>query len=409
MMALFGVTVVSLGTEFSRQALAVETFPPSTPLGSSTSGDRETHSLRLEWRVPGTCSSAASFKARVAELTSRVTWSDDSGAVVVVSMSGDGLPAIAQLFHRESAGWNRSIVGAWDCPTLARALAFALAVEMDPSVSDAQPTPVPNRGDMTDEPDLAPAIEPPISGNLRGPLMASDPPPTEAGSLMATSPGARRAPGGNLRRAVAPAPVTGAEPLATRRRVWTGVGPSLVVGIGDEPAYGAAGSFTARVDDQSPGAWQWFPHLGVGASYTRMVDRDGRVAASGELWTGDIRLSPLGWVSHAVGAFTEMGLAIGTLSVDAQNVALATSRRALWAAVEAGVGSQVSVGPTMVELVVGVQWHLSQPHFLVLRTPDDDAPRRLIEVPALAPVVRFRLSVPLSRSSAAPADIQQSE
>src|SRR5690606_15317156 len=85
--------------------------------------------------------------------------------------------------------------------------------------------------------------------------------------------------------------------VAAPRDVWAGIGPTVMAGIGDAPALGASALVTLRGQARPRGSWQWLPDVGLGASYLRLEDSLERVAARGDLWTADVRLSPVRWTA----------------------------------------------------------------------------------------------------------------
>lgn len=391
--------------------------------------------LRLDWRVPSACLDVDAFRHHISELTPRVEWSSDATRVAAVTMQEHGVAALLEVFDDGQLAWRRVIQGRWDCATMARALAFSLAVAVDPDASiaalsvsseapathDHAPPPVMmnaapvNPAAMNPATNLEPNPEPPPAVSARDrvipqPVNTLTPPPHPSETDVSTE-------------RVRPLPLAEPSPLASgvmleeeeasepafTRDIWFGVGPMTLVGVGDTPGLGASALITSRTPRASSPGVQWLPDVGVGASYFRLEESVESVTAKGEVWTADLRLRPIAWTALQLGWFLGAGWTVGALSVRAENVEVSQRRTALWSAAEANVGVQIGGAAATVDLTLGVSWQLSQPHFLVQRTADDATPRQLLAIPGPAFVARLFIFLSGSRSDANTADIGRLE
>jgi hypothetical protein len=360
-------------------------------------------------------------------------------------MQEHGVAALLEVFDDGQLAWRRVIQGRWDCATMARALAFSLAVAVDPdasiaalSVSSEAPAthdhapppvmmnavavnaalvnPVPMNAapaspatNPEPTPEPPPAVSPRPDRVIPQPVNTLTPPPQPAETDVSTE-------------RVRPLPLAEPPPLANgvtveeetsepafTRDIWFGVGPMTLVGVGDTPGFGASALITSRTPRASSPGVQWLPDVGVGASYCRLEESVESVTAKGEVWTADLRLRPIAWTALELGWFLGAGWTVGALSVRAENVEVSRRRTALWSAAEANVGVQFGGAAATVDLTLGVSWQLSQPHFLVQRTADDATPRQLLAIPGPAFVARLFIFLSGSRSDATTADIGRLE
>lgn len=406
---------------FSGQTGASDVGPgaPGTTDDSPGLGGQNTElvaKFRLDWRVAATCFEAQHFRQRIADLTKRITWSDDAAQVVAVTMNEHGVAAVLEMFDKGALTWRRVIPGRWDCQTLARALAFALAVAIDPDASTVQVDTSAGAPSTDDEVAVAISAWAAKSDALsasggrsvggRGVNLAEEVLETDraaANDPPALSRRSRQSPSNDL------ASLPHERPRASTRDVWAGVGPTVMAGIGDGLALGASVLVTSRTAPAPRESWQWLPDVGLGASYLRLEDHIGRVSALGDLATADVRLRPVRWTAIGCNWFLDTGLTLGALSVTAQNVDVASRRTTLWAAGEASLGLQWALASTSVDLAFGLGWQFSQPHFLVQRTQNDEAPRRLLTIPGPALIARLRVFLPTSRSKAPVPNIDRVE
>lgn len=410
-------------------------------------GKQPVAELRLDWRASATCFEANEFQTRVSQLTPRVQWRADSTQVVAVTMSEHGQLAVIEWFIDGGATWRREIPGRWDCETLARALAFALAVKLDPDATSVEAPGVSvaraGRGVMHG------AIDGEMPGAVDGAMDGVEPSPapddvSERGRPLETSvvrevsgaakpPPKTALPSASMRevnvaqratsaragehRPNTPSDVftspTESASSARWRELWAGIGPALVAGIGDRAGFGASAIVALREPGASAralsSAWRWLGDIGIGASYLGVEEGVGAIGATANVWAGDLRVRPIAWAGEDATWFIETGVTLGSLSVRAENVAVASPVRTLWAATEASLGVQFAVDPTTFDLTLGASWQLAQPRFLVQRSVDDVELRQVLAIPGPAFVARLRIFLPVSRSESSKPDIGRLE
>jgi len=309
-----------------------------------------TEPIRIDYRAEVGCPSAYAFNAQVFRRTAsaRLATGGDTARTFIVSIERRGNTLVGSLVVRQSDGTteSREVAGP-DCGEVAKVLALATALAIDPQASLAPPSEV------------------------------SEPPPPEP---------------------LKPEPVTPREPAPREpepstdddRAPWVvALGPTLEGGVTPRLAYGAS----AGIGWRSPSGRGALSALGVELTFVKPPSYQvGTARTSFQLLYARPELCSvaLKWYAES-GIAPCLGGEVGAVTGWGSDIPRAESRSRLWATVDMGLRLHQALGSAwFVEVEASVVLPITRYHY-VFREPDT----RIFVVPSAAVVGGVRVGARL--------------
>lgn len=322
-----------------RCALAAFVFALSLVARASAAEE----AIALDYSAPSACPSPAEFQAQVRGFIPAVSVVPRAAAARAFEISIDESGTFGQLrlSSEQGAGW-RSAQGA-DCAEVARLLAFAVALVLDPQLQLQEP-PSAAANHFQDAPPLDPGILPRPLPAFLVPLPAS--PENRAAST--------------AERRARPAK----QSLSAVGSVASALSPTASYGVG--ALYGIAGSWGSLE-----------PQMRVGASYFTSADasRDGATVKFFEV-LGAVEGCPTAFEVVGIELWPCLRVDLGIRSTGSSNIPGANTRVRPWLSVDALVHARFRLAPPLfLELGGGAivpAWHdrvFLEPNMTVHQVP----------------------------------------
>jgi hypothetical protein len=352
--------------------------------------------IELEWHSAPSCPevTAAAFRAQVGRFSEHVVWLE-AGAQrrVLVRLDPGGSSGFFALFEPPLDPTRRDVAGLADCAALTRALAFALAVALDPEASMPTEEAATTDSGREEVPAPAPNVDAAPSTLVETPepltSVAVAPAPVPAPTLARNS-------------SVASPQTMVTSPAATSStNLRVAVYGQLGVGIGDAPSFGGGAGLGLRSGARHSRASQvvsFAPELTLSARYERGHAQQGSIRVASDLVAAEVHGCPLAFGGPDATLMPCLGLNVGSLRVHAEGLTQSTPQQAFWTAVTSDLGFVVPLGTARARFALGAEWHVTQPYFQILRVPEDTSAVRVFQIGLVSGFARLTLFFPLSRS-----------
>ncbi|HEY3496396.1 MAG TPA: hypothetical protein VGK73_16970 [Polyangiaceae bacterium] len=319
----------------------------------------DTEAIRIEYRAPESCPTAADFNAEVFQRTASARLADEGEAArtfnIVIERSGFGVTGSLVIREPDGATVARKVSGK-DCTDVATVLALATALAIDPraELDIAMPSTV-----------ESPATEPPVTAPTAKPGPVVPPPP-------------------DVEQPESP-------PLPPRGpKSWNAtVGPTFAFGVAPRVAVG--GSLFIEYGDRTPGVP--LSSLGLDLMYLETAPED----VAGASATFRFFLARPRACFFALGRMRGpwlapcLGMDLGAVTGEGSDIPHHTSRSRFWSSVDGLLRFGVGLGEAFLfEVEGGFGLPITRYQF-VFRNPDTS----IYDVPAVTGLAAARIGVRL--------------
>lgn len=293
----------------------------------------------LDYQAPSICPTAAEFRAQIQGFVPSISLQSDLGAARRFEVAIDESGSFGELRVLTEQGQSSRVAQGADCAEVARLLAFAVALVLDPQLVLEEPLP-----SASDQPNEASSLQPQL---MPRPLPALVVPPAASSE----KPAPKRA-----RRATQSLAATG----------------SLATALSPSPSYGVGALYGL-----SPTWGSLRPLLRIGASYFTSADasRDGATVAFLSV-LGAAEACPTAFATNAVELWPCLRVDLGARSAAGADIPGAKTRLRPWLTFDAMLYARLRLAPPLfLELGGGAMfpaWHdrvFLEPDTTVHRVP----------------------------------------